>query len=160
MRKRGDLSYVTFSLLFLFSHSVLSISDSLQPHGLQPTRLLCTWGFPGKNAGVGCHFLLWVIFLTQGLNPCILLGRWILYHWATCEVQVALLDLNWRCQNKHMKIIFPKASLICYNLIIENNQWYQCILESVCFHYATQTISSVWFIYTARFTTLSENSVF
>ena len=26
-------------------------------------------GFPGKNTGVGCHFLLQEIFLTQGLNP-------------------------------------------------------------------------------------------
>ena len=29
----------------------LSHSDSLQPHGLQPTRLLCPWDFPGKNTG-------------------------------------------------------------------------------------------------------------
>ena len=31
---------------------------SLRPHGLEPTRLLCPWDFPGKNIGVGCHFLL------------------------------------------------------------------------------------------------------
>ena len=37
-------------------HSV--VSNSLQPHGLQPTRLLRPWDFPGKNTGVGCHFLL------------------------------------------------------------------------------------------------------
>ena len=30
----------------------------LQPHGLQPTRLLCPWDSPGKNTGVGCHALL------------------------------------------------------------------------------------------------------
>ena len=30
----------------------------LQPHGLQPARLLCPWNFPGKDTGVGCHFLL------------------------------------------------------------------------------------------------------
>ena len=45
------------------------VSDSLQPHGLKPTRLLRPWDFPGKNTGVGCHFLLQDIFLTQGLNP-------------------------------------------------------------------------------------------
>ena len=38
--------------------------------GLQPTRPLCPWNFPGKNTGVGCHFLLQGIFQTQGLNPC------------------------------------------------------------------------------------------
>ena len=35
------------------------VSDSLQPHGLQPTRLLRPWDFPGKSTGVGCHCLLW-----------------------------------------------------------------------------------------------------
>ena len=39
-----------------YSHSV--VSDSLQPHGLYPTSLLCPGDFPGKNTGVGCHFLL------------------------------------------------------------------------------------------------------
>ena len=34
------------------------MSDSLRPHRLQPTRLLCPWDFPGKNIGVGCHCLL------------------------------------------------------------------------------------------------------
>ena len=55
----------------------------LRPCGLQPARLLCPWDSPGKNTRVGCHFLLQGIFLTQGLNPCLLLGRQILYHWAT-----------------------------------------------------------------------------
>ena len=39
-----------------WSHSV--VSDSLQPHGLQPSRLLHPWDFPGKSTGVGCHCLL------------------------------------------------------------------------------------------------------
>ena len=34
------------------------MSNSSQPHGLQPTRLLCPWGFPSKSTGVGCHCLL------------------------------------------------------------------------------------------------------
>ena len=34
------------------------MSDSVQPHRWQPTRLLCPWDSPGKNSGVGCHFLL------------------------------------------------------------------------------------------------------
>ena len=37
------------------------VSDSLGPHGLQPTRLLHPWDFPGKSTGVGCHCLLWYI---------------------------------------------------------------------------------------------------
>ena len=54
-------------------------SDSLGPHGLQPTRLLRPWGSPGKNTGVGCHFLLQAIFPIQGLNPSLLYCRRILY---------------------------------------------------------------------------------
>ena len=34
------------------------MSDSVRPHRQQPTRLLCPWDSPGKNNGVGCHFLL------------------------------------------------------------------------------------------------------
>ena len=40
----------------------------LRPHGLWPTRLLCPWDLPAKNAGVGCHFLLQRILPTQGTN--------------------------------------------------------------------------------------------
>ena len=36
--------------------SRLVMSDSEQPHGLQPTRLLRPWDFPGKSTGVGCHW--------------------------------------------------------------------------------------------------------
>ena len=32
------------------------VADSVRPHGLQPTRLLHPWDFPGKSTGVGCHW--------------------------------------------------------------------------------------------------------
>ena len=50
------------------------MSDSLQPHGLKPSRLLHPWGFPVKNTGVSCHFFLQGNLPTQGLN-------WCLLHW-------------------------------------------------------------------------------
>ena len=34
------------------------MSGSVRPHRWQPTRLPRPWDFPGKNTGVGCHFLL------------------------------------------------------------------------------------------------------
>ena len=34
------------------------VSDSVRPHRQQPTRPRCPWDSPGKNTGVGCHFLL------------------------------------------------------------------------------------------------------
>ena len=50
-------------------HACSVVSDSLPPHGLQPTRLLCPWNSPVKNTGVGSHFLLLGIFPTQESNP-------------------------------------------------------------------------------------------
>ena len=44
------------------------VSDSSQPHGLQPTRLLHPWDFPGKSTGVGCHRLL--IEYLQSITHC------------------------------------------------------------------------------------------
>ena len=38
------------------TQSYLNLSD---PHGLQPSRLLCSWDFTGKSTGVGWHCLLW-----------------------------------------------------------------------------------------------------
>ena len=45
------------------------VSDSLRPHGLLPTRLLCPWISPGRNTGVNCHSLLQRIFLMEGIKP-------------------------------------------------------------------------------------------
>ena len=57
------------TLISWVSTSLLTQSSPGSPlqttlHGLQPARLLCPWNFPGKNTGMGCHFLL----PTQGLN--------------------------------------------------------------------------------------------
>ena len=41
------------------------------PWTVAPPRLLCPWDFPGKNTGIGCHFLLQGFFLTQGSNQCL-----------------------------------------------------------------------------------------
>ena len=53
-----------------------AVSNSLQPHGLQPTRLLSPWDSPGKNTGVGClpfsagssrpRDQTWVSFIADG----------------------------------------------------------------------------------------------
>ena len=50
---------ICFTLFHFVVHvcSVTVVSESLQPHGLYPTKLLCLWKFSGKNTGVGCHFL-------------------------------------------------------------------------------------------------------
>ena len=50
------------------------------PTDCSPLRLLCPGDFPGKNIGVGCHFLLQGIFLTQRLNLNLPHCRQILYY--------------------------------------------------------------------------------
>ena len=71
------------------------VSDSLQPHELQPSRLLCPWDSQGKNTGVGCHFLLQGIFLTQGSNPGLLHCRQILYHLSLQGTRQKDLQIHW-----------------------------------------------------------------
>ena len=59
------------------------MSNSLQPQGLPPPRLLCPWNFSGRNAGVGSHSLLQGFFLTQGSKLGLQRGRQIFIVWAT-----------------------------------------------------------------------------
>ena len=49
---------ISFSNAWKWKWSRSVVSDSSRPHGLQPTRLLRPWDFPGKSTGVGCHCLL------------------------------------------------------------------------------------------------------
>ena len=70
----------SFFMHFSIYVSHLVMSNSSQPHGLQPTRLLCPWNSPGKNTGVDSHSLLQGMFPTQQLNPGLLHCRQILYH--------------------------------------------------------------------------------
>ena len=89
-------------------------------HSLTCVKLLATpWSiahqaplsmkFPGKNTGVGCHFLLQGLFLTQGVS-C--LGRQILYYWTTWEAPNTIIT-SWSrgclcvwCYDK--KLLFTK----------------------------------------------------
>ena len=64
----------------LIFDKVKSLSRVQLFHGLQPTRLLCPWDFPGNTTGVDCQFLLQGIFPTQGLNRGLPHCRQTLYH--------------------------------------------------------------------------------
>ena len=88
------------------------MSDSLQPHGLQPIRLLCSWDFLGKNTGAGCHFLLQRIFPTQGSNPCLL----DFLHWQGNSLPLS--HLGSPKVGKGAPRFEPGTSLNIYNLSI------------------------------------------
>ena len=61
-------SYSSISGSWWVMSALWFVSNSLRPHGLQPTRLLCPWDFPGKSTGVGCHHLLWPLWLSGSLR--------------------------------------------------------------------------------------------
>ena len=73
----------------------------LQPHGLKPTRHLCPWDFPGKNAGVDCHLLLQEIFLTQGSNFCLL-------HWLVDSLPLTYTHRTWEKRGVRGRILVTK----------------------------------------------------
>ena len=84
------------------------VSDSSRPHGLQLSRLLHPWHFPGKSTGVGCHCLLrnsslktlyylaFVCSLCSSLvtllsAPALLACLFFLEHWASSDPGPLLL---------------------------------------------------------------------
>ena len=76
----GHWEFTVGNVLLVRCCSVMP--NLLQPHGLWPARLLCPWDSPGKDTGMGCHFLLQGIFPIQGLN----LGLSCLLHWQACSL--------------------------------------------------------------------------
>ena len=76
----------------------------MRPHRRQPTRLPRPWDSPGKNTGVGCHFLLQRIFPTQGLNLGLPHCRQMLY-----------------CFSHQAKLF----SNLCYSLYIKEQNKYK-----------------------------------
>ena len=79
----------------------------IRKHECQVTfpRLLCAWDSPGKNTGVGCHFLLQGVFPTQGLNPCLLR----LLHWQADS----LLSTTWEAHINYTEIYTHIYMSIC-----------------------------------------------
>ena len=77
-------------------------------------QLLHAWDFPGKNTGVGYHFLLQEIFLTQGLNPGLPHCRQTLYH---LSYQGSLRWLRWATM--HVKFHLFGTRLYITSLVVQ-----------------------------------------
>ena len=71
---------------------------------------LCPWDSPGKNTGVGCHFLLQGIFRTQGLNPRLL-------HW-----QADFLPLS-HLGSLSVRVLYAYLCFIPYIYKVPPNQF-------------------------------------
>ena len=65
-KNQGDVVFMCMRVVTVI------MPDSLRPHGLQTTRLLCPWDSPARILEWNCHALLQGIFPTQGLNPHLL----------------------------------------------------------------------------------------
>ena len=75
-------------------------------------QLLCPWDSPGKNTGVGCHFLLQGLFSTQGSNPSLL----CLLHWQADSLPPRHLRSPLPSV-KFLKYIFNTVSLVEINAV-------------------------------------------
>ena len=114
------------------------MSDSVRPHRRPPTRLPCPWDSPGKNTGVGCHFLLQCMKVksesevaqsrqTQrphGLQPTTLLCPWDFPGKSTGVGCHCLLQIQCLVQDKfsiniyeYMQSSFSLASLVYICLV-------------------------------------------
>ena len=89
------------------------ISDSSRPRGLQPTRLLCPWDFPGKSTGVGCHCLKAIkkITMVDAVN-CVsqntgswywlLSFSWFSFYMPTSACSICLCELSPSFSSVHL----------------------------------------------------------
>ena len=120
-----------YSVVFIFA--VLSILYTLccaqslshvRPfvtHKQQPARLLCPWDSPGKNTGVGCHFLLQGMFPTQGSNLRLL----CLLHWQADSLPLSHLGSHFIYTLLQTKSQFSLAFLLIILNTLRNflTQW-------------------------------------
>ena len=99
------------------------MSNSLWLPGLQATRFLCSWNFPGKSTGMSCHFLFQRIFLTKSSNLRFLHWGQILYHWATGEAiihdksQCSIKNVSNKIPVNNSQIVFNYLSIIDWLLV-------------------------------------------
>ena len=142
---------ILFHWKWKLSRSV--VSGSLWSHGLQPTRILSPWDFPGKNTGVGCHFLLQGIFLTQGLNPGLPHCRQMLYRETPLDSHKSRLYkkncmpgkvLSWLLQQSIAQQSLLELGYLCWELLLPpqeqwvsprwcSSPWIKCLLSSLLF---------------------------
>ena len=109
-------------------------------------RVLRPWDSPGKNTGVGCHFLLQGIFPTQGSNPGLSHCGWMLYHLShqgrSQEKNVLILSVRQRpfLWLTWFTVIFFLYCIVSNMLHMNDEKMYTkmkekytCIKFSICF---------------------------
>ena len=98
-------------------------SDPQRPHGLQPTRLLCPWDFPGKSTGVGFHYLL-----QKHKRQAQMVARTLSLQNPNSKIFQAVAALHWKknriltCACKKKKTHRLYLLLTFYNLILDTER--------------------------------------
>ena len=119
--------------------------NSVQPYGLQPTRLFCSWDSPGKNAGVGCHSLL------QGLLYVFVLFLIFIYFWlcwlftglslvTVCSLLIAVALLV----AKHRLWSTRAQELWCTGLVAPWHVGSSWTRDRICIPYLGRRILNQW----------------
>ena len=118
-------------------------SDSLQSRGLQPTRLLCPWDFPGKSTGMGCHCLL------RKSLPVYNYGHAFFFNfkdklkssfWNDNYEPVLEMSYIWRS----IKDVFYNHFSINNNTFLRNLKIRLLSIENWCFSPIVSTSESIW----------------
>ena len=119
---------IEFVCMFMFTKYIIYIKDTVHASLLRSVwffmtpwtaahQALLSMEFSRQNTGMGCHFPLQRIFLTQGWSPYflqLLHCRWILYHWATGKPTMGF------CCEKDSNLPFQGFT-----------QWYICIKKNL-----------------------------
>ena len=106
------------------------VSKSSEHHGLQPTRLLCPWDFPGKNTGMGFHALLQGNFPAKGLNPTLCFHLYSLMSSSPFRSQLKLLFLADSSLLSLNKISYLNALIVLHFSL--QSSYYMCCFKFIC----------------------------
>ena len=110
----------------MLSRSV--VSDSLQLHGLHPTRFLGPWGFSRQEYWSGLPFLLQGIFPTQGWNPSLLhwqVDSLLLSHWGSlCAHDVGYFIVT--ASKNQIWYFIESALFVRYTIILYTTKRKKC----------------------------------
>ena len=110
--------------------SLSVVSDSSRPHGLQPTRLLNPWDFPGKSTGVGCHCLLRTTLAKTSImlnwnaksnHPCLVLDlreRLLVFSTWACSIWPLLCWGTFLLHTICWEFLIRKGNWILSNVLI------------------------------------------
>ena len=110
-------------------------SDSSRPHGLQPTRLLRPWDFPGKSTGVGCHCLVIIKEYWKGSGSvCVSSSQWCVWvsqclcvHSLTVWVCLSVWFSLSQCGRFFPSVCVAVSVSVCVSLCLS-----VCVSRSVC----------------------------